>query len=309
MITHTSPSWNLTPFRTTCEQAKDRSQHRAQYAAGSGGDLDLHSAIAKGSFPLVRDLLAQGVPIDTLNTAHMTPLHAAVDADNYDIVELLLQRGAEPNAVSKANGETPIHLAKSPEIAELLINNKANMDARDEWLLSPLHHAAKSGLGDVVAVLLQHGARVDYYDGLHRTPLIVAAFSGHKECVEELASNGANLAAKDKSGRTALDLAKAMGHTEVHKLLAEMTKLLGDMGGDAQSLRALPAGSPARLQRGSNNLPAQRPPSSGLSPPTPFPPFFQSMPHPNPRLARKLERVETAVADLTHPRVCRCVRR
>lgn len=246
------------------EKAKDRSQHRAQYAAGSsGGDLDLHSAIAKGSFPLVRDLLAQGVPIDTLNTAHMTPLHAAVDADNYDIVELLLQKGAEPNAVSKANGETPIHLAKSPEIAELLINNKANMDARDEWLLSPLHHAAKSGLGDVVAVLLQHGARVDYYDGLHRTPLIVAAFSGHKECVEELASNGANLAAKDKSGRTALDLSKAMGHTEVHKLLAEMTKLLGDMGGDAQSLRALPAGSPARLQRGSNNLPAQRPPSSG----------------------------------------------
>lgn len=131
--------------------------------------------------------------------------------------------------------------------------------------LSPrLADAAKAGLADVTGVLLQYGARIDSYDGLHRTPLLIAAFGGHKQVVEELASKGANLSAHDKNGRTALEMATSMGHSEVQKSLEVMTELIGDMGGmEGLSLRALPAGSPARLQRGANNLPTQRPPSSG----------------------------------------------
>lgn len=69
----------------------------------------------------------------------MTPLHAAVEQDNLEIIELLLALHADPLAVSKGNGETPVHLSKRPEVTEMLIHAKADINARDEWLMTPLH--------------------------------------------------------------------------------------------------------------------------------------------------------------------------
>eukprot|EP00283_Hemiselmis_rufescens_P005693 CAMPEP_0173418272 /NCGR_PEP_ID=MMETSP1357-20121228/478_1 /TAXON_ID=77926 /ORGANISM="Hemiselmis rufescens, Strain PCC563" /LENGTH=371 /DNA_ID=CAMNT_0014380743 /DNA_START=11 /DNA_END=1127 /DNA_ORIENTATION=- len=238
---------------------------------GGASDLNLHTAVDRGSVSLLKDLLNQGShPIDTLDSAHRTPLHAAAAAGSLEMVELLLERKADPRAESKSNDETPLHVSTDPQVTEAIIRANGNPNHGDAWGLTPLHHAARAGNAEVARVLIQYGATVDLRDGIRRTPLMMAAFGGHQEVVEELASHGADLACKDRGGRTALEMATSMGHREVTKCLREMGEILQQMGDEGKSLRELPAGSAARLQRGNNNQPTQRPPSrSGGAAPSP----------------------------------------
>jgi len=78
--------------------------------------MPLHSAVAGGHFEIARDLLAAGVAVQ--NTAQVnakqagdfTPLHAAAQNGQIEMVELLLEYGADPTARSQ-DGRTPADLA------------------------------------------------------------------------------------------------------------------------------------------------------------------------------------------------------
>eukprot|EP00977_Amphora_coffeiformis_P002757 scaffold522_cov168-Amphora_coffeaeformis.AAC.4 len=78
------------------------------------------------------------IPINTY--VSYTPLHLAVLNQNFAIVYLLLEHGANPNAQNPP-GISPLHLVgdSTPHIAQHLIEHGTNVDIRDNEGCSPLH--------------------------------------------------------------------------------------------------------------------------------------------------------------------------
>ncbi|QQR49173.1 ankyrin repeat domain-containing protein [bacterium] len=79
---------------------------------------------------------------------------------------------------------------------EKFIIDNANVNARDNEGLTPLHHAAFMGHPESISILLRHGAHINDQDNDGWTPLHVAAVSGNFACLSFLINNGANVRAK-----------------------------------------------------------------------------------------------------------------
>ena len=111
-------------------------------------------------------------------TRGRTLLHAAADAGNLALVELLLRRGADPNAID-GGGHAPLYG----------VGNSCT---------------AKTGPA-VVHALVRAGALVDACGGVQRcTALHMAARRGNVRVAEALLACGADIDARDKSGATPL---------------------------------------------------------------------------------------------------------
>ena len=77
----------------------------------SGGNSRLHLAVKSGSYIDSRNLIAKGiVHINTANTRGFTPLHEATQLKNGELIDLLLQNGANVMALN-AQQQTPLFMA------------------------------------------------------------------------------------------------------------------------------------------------------------------------------------------------------
>ena len=92
------------------------------------------------------------------------------------------------------------------EAVRTLLGQGANVEARDDYQLTPLHLAAWHGHLEVAELLLDSGASVDALSTNHLlwTPLLVASRNGHLAVVKLLVARGANVHHKDRFLWTAL---------------------------------------------------------------------------------------------------------
>ena len=77
----------------------------------------------------------------------LTPLHQAALKNNQELVDLLLEYGADVNRPN-AYGETPLHLAcqaASVRFVHKFLEIGAELKAEDSAGRTCIHHAAKSG--------------------------------------------------------------------------------------------------------------------------------------------------------------------
>src|SRR5215471_12200177 len=95
----------------------------------------------------------------------MTDPEEMLEASQRGDVGRVRQLLALDSTLINAKGEydkTPLHWAAEKnyrELAELLVNARANIDAEVTWGMTPLQWAANMGSRDVAEVLLAHGAR------------------------------------------------------------------------------------------------------------------------------------------------------
>ncbi|XP_058693363.1 poly [ADP-ribose] polymerase tankyrase-1 isoform X2 [Poecile atricapillus] len=129
--------------------------------AASGAFRELLEACRNGDVTRVKRLVDTGnVNAKDMAGRKSTPLHFAAGFGRKDVVEHLLQTGANVHARDDG-GLIPLHNACSfghAEVVSLLLCQGADPNARDNWNYTPLHEAAIKGKIDVCIVLLQHGA-------------------------------------------------------------------------------------------------------------------------------------------------------
>ena len=106
------------------------------------------------------------------------------------------------------------------EIVNMFIINGVNVNSRDKYKDTALHHASAAGHKDIVKFLLECGALVDSNDS-DNPPLQLAVLYNHNEIVKLLLSYNADPNAFDYSGLTALHLSAEKGNIETLELLLE----------------------------------------------------------------------------------------
>jgi ankyrin repeat protein len=112
----------------------------------------------------VRVLLDYGASVDDRGRYGLTALHYAVRGGKVPLIKLLLERGAQADALD-ADGLTPLlHLSKTRSkadpvpVMEMLAASGANIDARDETQGTLLMYFARRGNEGAVRWLLAQGA-------------------------------------------------------------------------------------------------------------------------------------------------------
>ncbi len=141
-----------------------------------------------------------------------------------DIAELLIANGADVNA-RNSYGTTPLFVAArkgDTAIAGLLVSNGADVNAKDSGGATALIDAVMDENPDVAALLLGNGAEPDSRGMEEQTALMLALQkrAGKRKLVELLISHGADVNAKKPGdGTTALFIAAGNNDEESVRLL------------------------------------------------------------------------------------------
>jgi ankyrin repeat protein len=186
---------------------------------------DLKKAIDEGDAKTLKRLLDQGVPAscplpwskdswEGYPPPTDYPIHLAAASGHLDIVRLLLDHGANPDAHGGEGQFTPLHSADDAEIAKLLISRGADVNARDDQGCQPIHNAAMPGYLEnrrkeavakslsLIHLLLHHGANPLAMDEDGEQPIHVAAKYSTNEVVSFFMNRQAKVDAviHDKEG-------------------------------------------------------------------------------------------------------------
>jgi uncharacterized protein len=182
-------------------------------------------AAAKGDAAQVRNLLDKGA---SANSRHVLTGWSALTAASYhgklEIVQILIQAGADVNARDKTGGTPLMKAATVPDaenISELL---KRKAEIIRELLKAGADPQLQDNFGGTPweqAIIKNQQELVVAFEGVKETQMIVAASTGDVSVVKKMIEEGADVNYKDSDGWSALSEASLAGQVDVLKLLID----------------------------------------------------------------------------------------
>ncbi len=188
--------------------------------------------------PEIIELLVQkGTNINYLTDKKENILiFAARNNPNEEVVDYLLNKGLDKNYVT-AEGETPILAAAQNSnilVMEKLIEKGANIEAVDNEKRNVLFIASKCNNNPgIISFLIEKGIPVNYRNNFSNTAILYAAQNSNVDIIKILVAKGADLNSVNDAGITALMSALIEGNNNI-----EMIKYLIENGIDVNAKNA-----------------------------------------------------------------------
>lgn len=185
-----------------------------------------------GHEKIVERLIEKGANYDPQATDFVTlPIFSAVTQGYDKIVNVLIKAGITGNRINRVHGvrqDTVLHYAagiNNAKSVELIINAGANVNAVNTEGETPLHNAIYEDIEKIIDLLIKHGANVNAVTKDQTAPLHTTAQFGKEKSVELSLKNGADRNILNKDGKTPLMLAETEAETKpVFKRIVNMLK-------------------------------------------------------------------------------------
>ncbi|CAN9217724.1 unnamed protein product [Alternaria alternata] len=187
----------------------------------------------KGRHPeVIEVLLEAGADIDALVLGD-TALYTAVLQGHTEIVALLLDKGADVNALSgvKDNAISRASYLGNKEMIDLLLERGADINAMAVEGDAALHNASFKGHKEILELLISKGANVNAQGHYYGTGIQAASLGGNKEILELLIDKGVDVHAQGGYHGNAIQAASLMGHKECLELLLDNGAEVNTQGG------------------------------------------------------------------------------
>jgi len=164
-------------------------------------NITIWSVAQDGNLEGLQRFVAQGIPLDSRDRGGLTALHVAAKAGHLEVVQWLVEHGADLHACTfrnpgDAGSHTPLHLAVGAgrlEVARFLIERGAKVNAKMSDGATSLMLAAESGRTDLLMLLLEHGADISLHSQIGQTAFSIAACSERWALAEVLVQKGADV--------------------------------------------------------------------------------------------------------------------
>jgi len=182
----------------------------------------LHYAAKISNTELIQLLLDRGADIESVDRHGWGVLHYAVRYGDNSTVEYLLEQEADIHAVEK-RGWNLLHLAArngQSEKARILLENDINVNELQNQGWNALHLAVRYGQPDTISTLLEYGINIDV-DNQGWTALQLAVLNGHTDIVSILLNKGANTTIINREGKCSLDIAREEGFDKIGAMILE----------------------------------------------------------------------------------------
>ncbi|MBX9721478.1 MAG: ankyrin repeat domain-containing protein, partial [Candidatus Obscuribacterales bacterium] len=181
---------------------------------------DLFEAVTEKNVEKTRNIIASGFDPNNADDEKRTPLMWAAAGNAVEIVRILLEAGANPNS-HRDDGTTPLQWAiqnvrnGDTKTVELLLEKGADPNLSGSSM--PLSEAVRKNQPEVVEILLKAGVKTDPSGNQLGNLLCQAASAGSLSIVKILHSAGARLDAYDFHGFTSL--MRSVRHIDVFEYL------------------------------------------------------------------------------------------
>ena len=216
-------------------------QATTQLLLDAGADIDsltnvgcqtpLSLAVEAGSTQLCQFLLEKGANVHSQDVKQKTCLHVASQTGNRDVVEALLQYGADITALQ--SGRNALYCAAREDhqgVVDVLLNFGASAEAKVLQQAQALHRACRRGHTRTLRRLLQYGIDIEVVDVDRSTALHIAVQNGDETMVRLLLEHEARIEAFDIEHLTAL-------HHAITQRQYYMITLLLDNGANIEARR------------------------------------------------------------------------
>ncbi|XP_033745671.1 LOW QUALITY PROTEIN: ankyrin repeat, SAM and basic leucine zipper domain-containing protein 1-like [Pecten maximus] len=189
---------------------------------------DLRTAALRDNVEMIKSLTEQGLNVDAELRAGWTALMYAANMANLQVVEYLLDSGANPNSHADLYSVLMACCASTSRFTERLekcvaklLDKGADVNAHDRYHLSPLMYAVREGRVGVAKQLVDAGANIDKQDTRGWTSLTWAISKNKEESVKFLLDNKADPRKKHCDNSTAVDMAKLQENSKIQALLGQ----------------------------------------------------------------------------------------
>lgn len=206
------------PWAEAVVQAGDAQGHDERFVT------PLHEAAAAGAFRAALLLLDHGADVEAVDARRWLPIHYAARHGHAALVALFLAHGSSLIGPDREE-RSPLQLAARhghEQAVAVLLAGASPLDSRGAGQPTALHLAVLAGHTGIVRQLLAAGADASSRAGRGVTPLHLAALQADPEILAALLEAGASPEVENRDGRTPMDVAARNGHEAAFSAPADM---------------------------------------------------------------------------------------